>query len=338
METALSKPAEQNPTEGITQPSPSPIKESLRILRKDKRAMGSLGVLVFLILVALFGPVIYQHIGAPYQSPLNGVVPATLYHGSIHQELGRQDEFISGQYWLGTDALGRDLLARLMQGILISLFVAVMVETIVLLIGVTMGVLAGYYGGWIDQILARFIDFIFAFPSFLFIILLSSIFGPWADDHLQHIPLIGTNGDARLFIVALALAITAWPLLARYVRGKTLQIREQPFVEAARVCGTTNSRIIKRHILPHLFNIIMVTVTLDLGAIIVAEAGISLLGLGVQPPGSSLGLMIVEGANNIDAYPWEVFLPSLVLTIIVLSLSFLGDGVQRAFDPQLKNM
>ena len=314
------------------------MRESLRLFRRDKRAMISLCLLLFFVLVALFGPPIYQHIGAPYQSPLNGVVPATTYHNPYHQELENQDEFISAQYWLGTDDLGRDLLGRLMQGILISLTVSLMVEVIVLGLGVTIGVLAGYYGGWVDQILARFIDFIFAFPSFLFVILLASIFGPWADTHLQTIPLIGSNGDARLVIVSLALAVTGWPLMARYVRGQALQVKQQPFVEAARVCGTPDTRIIRRHIVPHLLNIIVVTVTLDLRGIIVGEAGISLLGLGVQPPGSSLGLMIVEGANVIDAHPWEVLLPSLVLTSIVLALSYVGDGIQKAFDPRQKNI
>jgi peptide/nickel transport system permease protein len=309
----------------------------LRPFRRDKRAMISLYLLLFFVFVALFGPLIYQHIGSPYQSALNGVVPATIYHNPYHQELENQDEFISAQYWLGTDDLGRDLLARLMQGVLVSLTVAMMVELIVLGLGVTIGVLAGYYGGWVDQVLARFIDFIFAFPSFLFVILLASIFGPWADTHLRNIPLIGSNGNARLVIVSLALAVTGWPLMARYVRGQALQIKEQPFVEAARVCGTPNGRIIRRHILPHLLNIIVLTATLDLRGIIVGEAGISLLGLGVQPPGSSLGLMIVQGSNLIDTHPWGVLLPSLVLTIIVLALSYVGDGVQKAFDPRLKN-
>jgi oligopeptide transport system permease protein len=339
MKTKITSPAEQISTESPTPParSASATRESWRLFRRDKRAMISLYLLLFFVFVALFGPPIYQHIGSPYQSALNGVVPATSYHNPYHQELENQDEFISAQYWLGTDALGRDLLARLMQGIQISLTVAVMVESIVLALGVTIGVLAGYYGGWVDQTLARFIDFTFAFPSFLFVVLLASIFGPWADTHLRTIPLLGSNGDARLVIVSLALAVTGWPLMARYVRGQALQIKEQPFVEAARVCGTPNTRIIRRHILPHLLNIIVVTVTLDLRGVIVGEAGISLLGLGVQPPGSSLGLMIVEGANVIDAHPWEVLLPSLVLTSIVLALSYVGDGIQKAFDPRLKN-
>lgn len=338
MSTDVTRPAGQDTTESLPAPGLSAARESLRLFRRDKRAMISLCLLLFFVLVALFGPPIYQHIGAPYQSALNGVVPATVYHNPYHQELENQDEFISAQYWLGTDDLGRDLLARLMQGMLISLTVALMVESIVLALGVTIGVLAGYYGGWVDQVLARFIDFIFAFPSFLFVILLASIFGPWADTHWKNIPLIGTNGDARLIIVALALAVTGWPLMARYIRGQALQVKEQPFVEAARACGTRDRRIIRRHILPHLMNIIVLTATLDLRGIIVGEAGISLLGLGVQPPGSSLGLMIVEGLNTIDAHPWEVLLPSLVLTIIVLALSYVGDGLQKAFDPRKKNV
>ncbi len=339
MNTEITSPTKQAPTVPSAPPerSASATWESVRLFRRDKRAMISFSLLLFFVFVALFGPPIYQHIGSPYASALNGVVPATVYHNPYHQELENQDEFISAQYWLGTDDLGRDLLARLMQGMLISLMVSVMVEVIVVGLGVTIGVLAGYYGGWVDQTLARFIDFTFAFPSFLFVVLLASIFGPWADTHLQNIPLVGTHGDARLVIVSLALAVTGWPLMARYVRGQALQVKEQPFVEAARICGTPDMRIIRRHILPHLLNIIVVTVTLDLRGVIVGEAGISLLGLGVQPPGSSLGLMIVEGANVIDAHPWEVLLPSLVLTGIVLALSYVGDGIQKAFDPRLKN-
>lgn len=337
MNTDVTRPIEPELPEQLAPPALAPTRESWRLLRRDKRAMISLGLLLVFVLVALFGPLVYQHIGVPYQSALNGVVPATLYHNPYHQELTNQDEFISTQHWLGTDDLGRDLLARLMQGMLISLTVAVMVELIVLALGVTVGVLAGYYGGWVDQILARFIDFIFAFPGFLFVVLLASIFGPWADMHLRTIPLIGSNGDERLVIVSLALAVTGWPLMARYVRGQTLQVKQRPFVEAARVCGTPNLRVIRRHIVPNLLNILVLTATLDLGGIIIGEAGISLLGLGVQPPGSSLGLMIVEGLNVIDAHPWEVLCPALVLTGIVLALSYVGDGIQKAFNPRMKN-
>jgi oligopeptide transport system permease protein len=317
--------------------SPTPFQDSMRRLFRDKRAVASMGVIAFFVLLAIIGPPIYQHIGAPYHSSINGVVPASVYHNPFHQELERQDEFISSQYWLGTDSLGRDLLARLMQGLLISITVAVMVEIIDITLGLLVGVLAGYYGGWIDQLLARFTDIMFAFPGLLFVILLTGIFGTWADDHLSSIPVIGPNGNARLLLVSAALAFTAWPLMARYVRGQTLQLKEQQFVEAARTAGTSGPKIILRHIIPNLFSIVVVVATLDMANTIVGEAGISLLGLGVQPPGSSIGLMISDAANMIDTHPWEVLLPSIVLALIVLSFSFLGDGLRDAFDPHSKD-
>src|SRR5436305_10435768 len=150
---------------------------SLRRLRRDRRAMVCLGIIVLFVLITLCGPLIYQHVGNVYNSPLNGPLSPDSYHSFTHQELNRTDEGPSAQYWLGTDALGRDLLARLMQGMLISLSVSVIVEIVDLALGITIGVLAGYYGGGIDQFLARFTDIIFAFSGLLFVILLTGIFG-----------------------------------------------------------------------------------------------------------------------------------------------------------------
>jgi peptide/nickel transport system permease protein len=327
------------PTEVAAAKKPSsPLQDSLRRLRRDVRAMVSLGLILFFVLVALVGPPIYQHIGGPYVSNVNGLTlsPAD-YHNYYHEELDRQDEGPSAQYWLGTDQLGRDILARLMQGVLISLFVALFVEVLDITLGITVGVLAGYYGGLIDQFLARFTDLMFAFPGLLLIILVSGIFGQSADAVFSHVPIIGANGNARLLLVGLILAITAWPLMARYVRGQTLQLKEQQFIEAARTAGTTNLRIILRHIIPNLFSIVVVASTLNISVTIVGESGISLLGLGVQQPGSSIGLMISDATQNIDTYPWEVLVPCIVLAIIVLCFSFLGDGLRDAFDPRSKD-
>lgn len=315
----------------------SPLRESLRRLRRDKRAMASLGLIALFILIPLLGPPIYQHIGGTYHSTLNGPIGPGIYHNPFHQELDRQDEFISGQYWLGTDVIGRDLLARLMQGMLVSLFVALVVEIVDIGLGILVGVLAGYYGGWIDQLLARFTDLMFAFPGLLFAIMITGIFGSYADTYLSAIPLIGSNGNSRLILVSLALAFTAWPMMARYVRGQTLQLKEQQFIEAAHTAGTSDARIIWRHIIPNLFSIVVVAATLDIANTVIGEAGLSLLGLGVQQPGSSIGLMISDGFNVIENHPWEVFLPSLILTIIVLAFSFLGDGLRDAFDPRSIN-
>jgi len=315
----------------------TPLQDSLRRLRRDKRAMVSLGFIIAFILIPIFGPFIYQHIGGPYNSPINGVVGPSLYHNPFHLESTRQDELPSAQYWLGTDSVGRDQLARLMQGMLISLTVALLVEMVDVGLGVTVGVLAGYYGGWIDQLLARFTDIMFAFPGLLFAILLTGIFGQEVDTSLANVPIIGPNGNARLALVSLALAFTAWPLMARYVRGQTLQLKEQQFVEAARTSGTNNTRIILRHIVPNLFSIVVVASTLNIAGTVIGEAGLSLLGLGVQQPGSSLGLMISDASSSLNVHPFEVLLPSIVLTIIVLAFSFLGDGLRDAFDPRSKD-
>jgi oligopeptide transport system permease protein len=317
--------------------SATPLQESLRRLWRDKRAMASIGVIGLFVLIAIFGPLIYSHIGGMYNSPINGKIGPEVYHNPFHQELLNQDQSFSGMYWLGTDALGRDLLARLMEGLLISLTVAVLVEIVDVGMGVMIGVLAGYYGGWIDMVLARVTDIIFAFPGLLFVIMLTGIFGTDADVAFSGIPLIGANGDARLILVSLGLAFTVWPLMARFVRGQTLQLKEQQFVEAARTSGSSNAKIILRHIVPNLFSIVIVASTLNISNTIIGEAGLSLLGLGVQPPGSSLGLMIADGEANITSFPWEIILPTIVLAIIVLAFSFLGDGMNDAFNPRSKD-
>jgi len=315
----------------------TPFQESMRRLRRDKRAMVSLGVILFFIVVALIGPVIYQHIGGPMQSVLNGTVQPDQYHNFSHEEIDKQHQGPSAQYWLGTDGLGRDLFARLMQGLLISISVAFLVEVVDIVLGVTIGVLAGYYGGWIDWLLARFTDVIFAFPGLLFLILISGILGSWADRTLGRIPIIGADGNARLLLVALGLSLVIWPLMARYVRGQTLQLKEQQFVEAARTSGATNGQIILHHIIPNLFSIVVIASTLNISNTIIAEAGISFLGLGVQAPGSSIGLMISDGSEFLRSHPWEAVLPCIVLAVLVLAFSFLGDGVRDAFDPRTKD-
>lgn len=315
----------------------TPFQDSLRRLRRDKRAMVSLGIIVFFVLLAIVGPLIYRYVGGPYQSDLNGVVGPDQYHSFSHEEVDRQDELPSGQYWLGTDGLGRDILARVMQGVLVSISVAVLVEIVDIVLGILVGVLAGYYGGWIDQLLARFTDIMFAFPGLLFLILISGILGGWADRNLSKILVVGPNGNSRLLLVSLALAFTIWPLMARYVRGQTLQLKEQQFIEAARTTGTSDTRIILRHIVPNLFSIVVIASTLNISNTIIAEAGISFLGLGVQPPGSSIGLMISDAAGYVTTHPWEPLVPCIILAVIVLAFSFLGDGVRDAFDPRTKD-
>jgi ABC-type dipeptide/oligopeptide/nickel transport system permease subunit len=318
----------------------SPFQESMRRFRRDTRAMISVGALIFLVLLAIAGPPIYKHIGGTYLSDFGTPIGPAIYHSYDHQELSNQNQGPSARYWLGTDNLGRDLLARLMQGVLISIIVALVVEIVDVVLGVIIGVLAGYYGGWTDTLLARFTDLIFAFPGLLFAILLTGIFGQSASDYFGSLPVVGpflANGNGPLVIVSLALALVSWPLMARYVRGQTLQLKQQQFIEAARSSGTSDVRIILHHIIPNIFSIVFITSTLNIAGTIIGESGLSLLGLGVRPPGSSLGLMIADGADLLEIHPWNVLLPTIVLTVIVLSISFIGDGLRDAFDPHTKD-
>lgn len=319
------------------QPSQSPFKESIRRLRRDKRAMISVIVIALIIIIPLVLPPIYQRVGGVYESPTVGKITPDVYHSFYHTELTRQDETPSAQYWLGTDAIGRDILARLMQGLLISMVVALVVEVIAVTLGISIGVLAGYYGGWIDQFLARFTDIIFAFPGLLFLIMITGIFGSEADTYFAKVPIVGANGQARLILVSMILALISWPLMARLVRGQTLQLKQQQFVEAAKTSGTSDILIILRHIIPNLTSIVIVTSTLNISGTIIGEAGLSFLGLGVKTPGSSLGLMISDSIVLIESHPWEILLPASVLTIIVLAFTFLGDGLRDAFDPRSKD-
>ena len=337
IEPMASTATSETPTALAEKKPLTPLQESLQRLRRDIRAMVSIGVILLFIVIAIVGPPIYQHIGGTYQSPTNGPLQPGVYHSFSYQELSRTDEGPSALYWLGTDSLGRDLLARLMQGMLISILVAIAVEVIDILLGVTIGVLAGFYGGWIDQFLARFTDLMFAFPGLLFLILLSSTLGPWADDNLSKIPVLGSNGNARLLLISIGLALTVWPLMARYVRGQTLQLKEQQFIEAARTTGTSNIGIILRHIIPNLFSIVIIASTLNIVNTIVGEAGLSVLNLGVKDPRSSIGLMIASGTQTIDTHPWEILVPTMALAIIVVAFSFLGDGLRDAFDPRSKD-
>ncbi len=324
------------PTESVKR-SLSPFQESMQHFRHDKRAVISLGVLLFLILLVIVGPPIYKHVGGTYQADLGGTIGPDVYHSYDHQELTQQNQGPSARYWLGTDALGRDMLARLMQGVLVSLIVVLLVEVVDVGIGLTVGILAGYYGGWIDTILARLIDLLFAFPGLLFAILLTSLFSASVNDSIANWPLIGSflaNGHATLVLVSLALALVSWPMMARYVRGQVLQIKQQQFIEAARASGARDIHIMLRHILPNLFSFVLIVSSLNIAGTIVGEASLSFLGLGVRAPGSSLGLMISDGRGTLEIFPWNALCPVIVLTIIVLAVSFVSDGLRDAFDPR----
>ncbi len=227
---------------------------------------------------------------------------------------------------LGADNLGRDTLARLLRGLRVSLLVAVYVETLNIVLGATLGLLAGYFGGWLDQLLSRLADMLFAFPGLLLAILVAGVFGPAITQTF--------GGIGRLLLVAGALSLVSWPLMARTVRSITLALREREFIEAARAVGARDRSILWRHLLPNVMGMVIVSATLDVAGVVVNEAVLSLLGLGVQPPAPSIGGMIVQSIPYLETNWLQVFFPSLTLMVMVLAFSFVGDGLRDAFDPK----
>ncbi len=267
-----------------------------------------ISALVFLAIVvlALLGPLLYA------QSP-------------IRPDYSAINAFPSADHLLGTDNLGRDTLARLMVGLRISLIVALYVEALNIVLGATLGLLAGYYGGWLDILVTRIADMLFAFPGLLLAILVAAIFGPAVTERF--------GGIGRLLLVAGSLSLVSWPLMARLVRSQVLVLREQEFVTAARSLGANRVWIILRHLVPNTASLVVVASTLDIASVVVNEAVLSLLGLGIQPPDPSIGKMITEAMPFLEANAWQVFFPSAALMVIVLTVSFLGDGLRDASDP-----
>lgn len=273
----------------------------------NRAALTGLIVIVLLILTAVVGPLVWR------ASP-------------IDQDYDAINGWPSAAHPLGTDNLGRDTLARLMRGLGVSLTVAFFVETLTITLGATFGLVAGHFGGWVDQVLSRLADMLFAFPGLLLAILVAGVFGQAVTQTF--------GGMGRLLLVTAALSLVSWPLMARTVRSLTLVLREQEFVTAARVIGNREGSIIVRHLLPNVLGMVIVTATLDVVGVVVGEAVLSLLGLGIQPPDPSIGGMIVQAIPYLETNWLQVFVPSAALMAMVLAFSFVGDGLRDAFDPQ----
>jgi len=242
-----------------------------------------------------------------------------------HTDFGAINAPPSLSHPLGSDRLGHDTLARLLSALRVSLLVAAVVEVINILVGGLLGLLAGFFGGWVDTLISRLADMVFAFPGLLLAILVAAIFGPWVTENY--------GSTARLVLVAGSLSLVGWPLLARYVRGQTLSLRERDFVMAARAIGLSEWRILIHHILPNVAGLVITAATLDVVNAIVGEATLSLLGMGIQSPATSIGKMIVEATPLLAQNGFLVFVPSATLTLLVLAFSFLGDAMRQAFDP-----
>jgi oligopeptide transport system permease protein len=294
-----------------------PNQRAGRRFLRNKPAAISLAFLVVLFALVLVWPLI-----APYP------------YAAISD---RQFEPPSARHWFGTDVHGRDLMTRVFFGARISLLVGLVGAFVALAIGVTWGAIAGYVGGRWDNMMMRIVDILYSLPSILFVIVLVATF----NDHLRSTLTrhFGTTAGiyAPMLFLFFGLGAVSWLTMARIVRGQVLSLRTRQFVDASRSLGASHARIIWHHILPNIYGIVIVYLTLTVPSIILYESFLSFLGLGIQPPMASWGTLIAEGAgqiNPIRVYWWLLIYPCAMLIITLLALNFVGDGLRDACDPR----
>lgn len=237
-----------------------------------------------------------------------------------------------GDHWFGTDALGRDVFSRTLYGIRSSIFIALLAATVSLIIGVLVGAVSGFSGRFTDAFLMRMVDVLYGIPFICLVIFLLAILR-------DHEPALRAHGITRATILYLVVGGTTWLTMARLVRNEVMRLRAQPFVEAARALGLPRRRILMRHIIPNTLGVVVVSLTLTIPSIVLYEAFLSFLGLGIEPPSVSLGLLSAEGIESISpvhAAWWLVVFPGGALVVLLLAVSLLGDGLRDRLDPQTR--
>lgn len=294
--------------------------DAWRRLARNRIAVVSLGYVVLLVVIALLANVV-----APYAFD--------------RQDLDQTDLGPGPGHLFGTDNLGRDLFSRMVFGSRISLAVALVDVFIVVAVGVPLGLMAGFFGRWIDALVMRTVDVLLAFPSLLLIIVVMTYLRAVLDQPEGAVLAVIGGLDkvsGGLLGVFIALGLVSWLTVARLVRGQVLSLMEKEFVEAARMVGSSDLRIMVRHLLPNTLAPVIVAATLGIPGAIATEAGLSFLGLGVRPPLPSWGILIAEGVRTMRAFPHELIFPAGILAITLISFQFLGDGLRDALDPRLK--
>ena len=304
-------------------------RDAWRRLRRNKLAMFGLGVIAFMIVAVIIGPAIikwatgYTYDFIPTDRDLVKAMPPSFRH------------------LMGTDDAGRDIFARVLQGGRISLMVGVISTTVSLIIGVSYGATAGYLGGRIDNLMMRIVDILYSIPYILIVIVLLSVFGgPSTPEWIQWLSTTlggaGNQGLSQIFLLFFALGLVSWLTMARVVRGQILSLKNQEFVLAAKATGVSTFGIIFRHLVPNALGPVIVYATLTVPSVMLTEAFLSYLGLGVQPPYASWGSLASDGVKNIAIFPWQLLFPGLTMALTLFSLNFLGDGLRDALDPQTR--
>jgi len=272
--------------------------------RRNRLAVGSLAFVLLLITLAVIAPLL-ERFGLLQDPTAQDVVSNYLGPGAAH-------------HVLGTDDLGRDVLSKVIFGSQVSLSIGILVQAIVLVIGGSIGLVAGYFGGWIDNLLMRFTDIMYAFPDLLFVLIIVAALGP------------------TLLNIFVAIGLVSWVGLARLVRGQVLSIKEKEYVEAAFAAGSSPIKIILKHLLPNSLGPVIVSLTFGIPAAIFTEAILDFLGVGLRPPQPTWGVMVFEGYAAVDAYPYLVIIPCVALSMTMLAFNFIGDGLRDALDPRMR--
>ena len=307
-----------------------------RLIRNRAAVLGGT-IILLLLLTAIFASTIAPRTFAEQVLVDNNKVPEWILR--IFPSM-RGYANTTTAYPLGADYVGRDLFSRIVYGTRVSLTVALIGPLISLLIGVSFGSISGFLGGRTDNIMMRIVDVLYAFPGLLFIILLMAFFrGTFAKPDPGSLTYGISQLDARmggLLFIFIGIGVTAWETMARLTRGQVLSVREKEFIEAARTIGSSNVRIMFRHILPNILGPLVVAETLAIPGYISIEAFLSFIGLGVNPPTPSWGSMISDGSQVVRTYPNQVVFPALALAITMFAFNFLGDGLRDALDPRLR--
>ncbi len=294
-------------------------RDAWRRLLKNKLAVFGIIVVVVIVLASVIGPTVIQRAtGYAYD-----VIPKDTRLNKSFAPFRSPEGRFSWTHPMGTDNAGRDILARVLSGGQISLMVALIATLVSLVIGVSYGAIAGYVGGRIDDVMMRIVDVLYSLPYVIIVIVLLAL-----------LPAKTPTGQlAELFF---ALGAVSWLTMARIVRGQVMSLKNQDFVLAARATGVSTPKIIFRHLVPNALGPVIVYATLTIPSVMLSEAFLSFLGLGVRPPRVSWGSLAADGAQTLAIFPWQLIFPGLTMAVMLLSLNFLGDGLRDALDPQMR--